>query len=101
MQLFGLAVPFDKAIFLLPLLLFIGVLPVNIAGFGAAQAAWAVLLAPYVEGADAIAFQISWQLSMNASFIIRGAPFLGRAMREARGAPVDTTTSDHATPSIR
>jgi hypothetical protein len=89
MSAFGLDVPPVAALSLLPLLLFVGVLPVNVAGFGAAQAAWVLLLAPWVEGADAVAFQLSWQLSLNVAFVIRGLPVLGRAMREAR-APIVT-----------
>lgn len=83
---FGLAVPAGAMAIYVPILLVIGALPVNVAGFGPVQAAWVALLAPWADGAQVLAFQFLWHLVLLVALVVRGAPFL-------RGAVADVTRS--------
>lgn len=76
---FGLNVPVAILCALIPVSLFVRVMPVNIAGFGAAQAAFVAVFAPYESAAKLLAFNILWQLAANVFYVLRGLPFVNRA----------------------
>ena len=59
----------------MPIILLVGSLPFSVAGFGAAQAAWLLLL-PWASGAQILAFQTLWQLFGGAGLLLRGLPFI-------------------------
>jgi hypothetical protein len=82
---FGLSIPFGTLLASTPILLLVSSLPVNVAGIGAAQAAWLVLFLPYEDGAKILAFQLVWALTLGTAMIVRGLPFLPRALAEVAG----------------
>lgn len=81
MLAFGLDVPFVAAAAVVPLVLLVGALPINLAGFGAVQAAW-LLLTPWEPGEAILAFQFLWQILWLLCFIARGFPFVRRVARD-------------------
>jgi hypothetical protein len=73
---FGLAVPFAAMATYFPIILVVGSMPVNVAGFGAVQGAW-LMLAPWAKSAEqVIAFSVLWQLVVGVAVALRGLPFL-------------------------
>ncbi len=78
---FGIAVPARVMGMYLPIILLVGSLPFSIAGFGAAQAAWLLLL-PWASGAQILAFQTLWQLFGGAGLLLRGLPFMRTVVAE-------------------
>ncbi len=90
---FGLPIPFGVMAMYLPILLVVGAMPINIGGFGAVQAAWVALLAPWASGERILAFQFLWHLILFVALFLRGAPFLRRVVadvaagRRAAGPP--------------
>jgi hypothetical protein len=64
----------------------VGALPINVAGFGAVQAAWLVF-SPWATGEQLLAFQFLWQLWMLLMVVARGAPFVRGAVRDIAGEP--------------
>jgi hypothetical protein len=78
---FGLAIPLSAFVTYMPVVLLVASIPVNIGGFGAAQAAWLVFL-PWESGERILAFQLVWQLFMALGIAVRGAPFLPALMRD-------------------
>ena len=76
---FGLDIPVAVLFALVPVSMLVRVLPVNIAGFGAAQAAFVAVFAPYESAAKLLAFNILWQLAANVFYVLRGLPFVNRA----------------------
>jgi hypothetical protein len=78
---FGLDVPLSAMAMVGPVILLVGALPISVAGFGAAQAAWLLLL-PWASGPQILAFQFFWQLFLGASLIVRGLPFVRRILAE-------------------
>lgn len=81
-QAFGLPVPFAIMMSHLPVILVVGSLPVNVAGFGAVQGAWLLLLPWASSGAQVVAFSVLWQLCVGIGMLIRGLPFVPRVLRE-------------------
>ncbi len=57
---FGLDVPLGVMLSYMPVILIVASLPVNIAGFGAVQAAW-LLLTPWAPAERILAFSVVWQ----------------------------------------
>lgn len=91
---FGLSVPFSAMATYLPAVLLIGSLPVNVAGFGAAQAAWLFFFTPFAEGTQLLAFVFLWQGAFSASLVVRGLPFVRATLDEVRkGAPEEQRTT--------
>jgi hypothetical protein len=80
---FGLAVPFVAMSAYFPVILLVGSLPVNVAGFGAVQGAWLLLL-PWAPGGgeQILAFSVLWQLMLAAGVVARGLPFVRRVVAE-------------------
>jgi hypothetical protein len=76
---FGLHIPVAIICALVPVSMFVRVMPVNVAGFGAAQAAFVMVFAPYESAAKLLAFNILWQLAANVFYVLRGLPFVNRA----------------------
>jgi hypothetical protein len=72
---FGIALPARAMGMYMPIILLVGSLPFSVAGFGAAQAAWLLLL-PWASGAQILAFQTLWQLFSGAGLLLRGFPFV-------------------------
>jgi hypothetical protein len=84
-RVFGLAIPFGTLLASTPILLLVTSLPVNVAGIGAAQAAWLVLFVRYEDGPKILAFQILWAVALGVAFVVRGLPFLPRVLDEVAG----------------
>jgi hypothetical protein len=63
-------------------LLLIASLPVNFAGIGAAQAAWLLFFLPFETGPRILAFELAWTVIFGALIILRGLPFLSRALAQ-------------------
>lgn len=84
---FGVPVPLSALTTYLPIILVVGSMPVNVAGFGAVQGAW-LMLAPWAEsGEQVLAFSVLWQLVFGAGLVVRGLPFLRAVVGEIdRGA---------------
>jgi hypothetical protein len=70
----------------MPIILLVGSLPFSVAGLGAAQAAWLLLL-PWASGPRILAFQMLWQLFTGAGILLRGLPFLRRVVAEIAKGP--------------
>ena len=84
---FGLEIPVGAMFTYLPLVMLVGSLPINVAGFGAVQAAWLVF-EPWAPGAQILAFQFVWHAMMTAVLFARGAPFVRWVARDIEaGAP--------------
>jgi hypothetical protein len=81
---FGVPIPLGAFATWMPLILLATALPISVAGFGAAQAAWLVFL-PYASGEQILAFQLLWQVFMGMGIVVRGLPFIRRVVREVRG----------------
>jgi hypothetical protein len=79
---FGLAVPLRVLAAYMPLLFLVGSLPVNVAGIGGIQAAWLFFFLPFDTGPRILAFQLVWNVLLSAAIIVRGLPFLPRALAQ-------------------
>lgn len=78
---FGMPIPFAAFATYCPVILLVQSLPVNVGGFGAAQAAW-LLLVPWARGEQILAFQFLFGLYMSAAMLVRGLPFVRGVSRE-------------------
>ncbi len=78
---FGLIVPLPVMIVYIPVVMVVGALPINIAGFGPVQGAW-LLFSPWAPGPKILAFQVLWQVSLMVSQVLRGLPFVRSVMAE-------------------
>jgi hypothetical protein len=76
---FGLDIPIAILCALVPVSMLVRVLPVNVAGFGAAQVAFVAVFVPHESEARLLAFHILWQLAANSCYVLRGLPFVNRA----------------------
>jgi len=89
---FGIHVPPGAMGMYMPIILLVAALPFNVAGFGAAQAAWLLLL-PWASGPQLLAFQALWHLFTGAGLLLRGLPFVRRVVEEIdAGRPVPETS---------
>jgi hypothetical protein len=86
---FGMPIPLVAMTTYFPIVLLVGAMPVNVAGFGAVQGAW-LLLAPWAaSGEQVLAFSTLWSLMVGVGVLLRGMPFVRGVAREIdRGAPV-------------
>lgn len=82
---FGLNIPLAAMFAYLPLVMLVGSLPINVAGFGAVQAAWLVF-EPWASGPQILAFQVLWQLMINLMLVARGLPFIRSVSRDIERA---------------
>jgi hypothetical protein len=82
---FGMPIPLIAMLTYLPILLVIGALPINVAGFGPVQAAWVTMFSPWAPGAQVLAFQFLWHAMMLAALVVRGAPFLRGVVADIAG----------------
>jgi hypothetical protein len=88
-NVFGLPVPVGAMFVYFPIVLLVGSLPLNVAGFGAVQGAW-LLLEPWAPGGgeQVLAFSLLWQLLAAVGIVLRGLPFVRRVVAEIdQGAP--------------
>jgi hypothetical protein len=81
-RVFGLSIPLGTLVAYMPILVLVGSLPVNVAGIGAAQGAWLLFFLPFEEGTKILAFQLVWTVTLGVSMVLRGLPFLPRALAE-------------------
>jgi hypothetical protein len=81
---FGMQVPASVMALYMPVILLATSLPISVAGLGAAQAAWLLLL-PWASGPRILAFQVLWQLCTSAGVLLRGLPFVRRVAGEMAG----------------
>jgi hypothetical protein len=89
---FGLSVPLGIWMAYFPVVLVVGSMPVNVAGFGAVQGAW-LLFAPWASSAEQVlAFSVLWHLVIAVAVLLRGLPFVRSVAAEiAQG----TTRATH------
>jgi hypothetical protein len=78
---FGIGVPLGVMAMYMPIILLITALPFSVAGFGAAQGAWLLLL-PWASGPRILAFQVLWQVLSGVAMALRGLPFVPRVVAE-------------------
>jgi hypothetical protein len=81
MRAFGLQVPVGAAATYVPVIALVTSLPINVAGLGAAQAAWLLLL-PWASGPQLLAFQVLWHVASGLGLLARGIPFVRGIARE-------------------
>jgi hypothetical protein len=81
MRAFGLEVPVGAAATYVPVIALVTSLPINVAGLGAAQAAWLLLL-PWASGPQLLAFQVLWHVASGLGLLARGVPFVRGIARE-------------------
>jgi hypothetical protein len=79
---FGLPVPLSAMMSYLPIIFLIGALPLNVLGIGAVQLVWVKLFNTWAAGEQILAFQLVFHVFVTAMLIVRGAPMLGRVLRE-------------------
>lgn len=103
-RLFGMPIPLSAMATYLPVILLVGSLPINVAGFGAVQAAW-LLLDEHASGAQLLAFHFLWHLMNMIAITLRGLPFVrrlvvevdeGRRAAEASAEAADESSADPA-----
>jgi len=80
---FGLDIPLAVMLSYMPVILVVGSLPINVAGFGAVQGAW-LLLEPWAPGERILAFSVVWQAISALALIVRGLPFLKSVLADIR-----------------
>jgi hypothetical protein len=81
MRAFGIDVPARVAAAYVPMIVLVAAMPINVAGLGAAQAAWLFLL-PWSTGPQLLAFHFLWNLFTGLGILARGLPFASRVARE-------------------
>jgi len=97
MRAFGIDVPAGAAAMYIPVIMLVTSLPISVAGLGAAQAAWLLLL-PWASGPRLLAFQALWQVFTGLGILARGIPFVRGVVREIEeGKPEGGT---YATPPL-
>ncbi len=73
---FGMPIPLGVWLAYFPVILVVGSMPVNVAGFGAVQGAW-LLFEPWaVNGEQVLAFSVLWNLVIAVCIVARGLPFV-------------------------
>jgi hypothetical protein len=94
---FGIPVPLSVMTTYLPIILVVGSMPVNVAGFGAVQGAW-LLLEPWGDsGEQVLAFSVLWQLIFGLGLLLRGVAFIRAVAGEIdRGAEREIALPDVA-----
>jgi len=76
-----------------------GSMPVNVAGIGAVQGAW-LLLVPWAQGGEQIlAFAVLWQRVVGAGMVLRGLPFVRQVASEIERGPGRDDRAPEAEPS--
>jgi hypothetical protein len=89
---FGVPIPLSAMALYLPIILFIGALPINALGFGPVQAVWLVF-AGEASGEQVLALQITWRVLITIALVLRGLPFLRRVSGEIAGGPSEPSES--------
>jgi hypothetical protein len=84
MRAFGIDVPARAAATYVPLIALATALPISVAGLGAGQAAWLLLL-PWGTGPQLLAFHFLWSVSGGLGVAVRGIPFVGSVVRDIGG----------------
>jgi hypothetical protein len=84
-QAFGLEIPLHAMMLYLPIVMMVGALPVNVAGFGAVQGAWLLLFGDHVPGPQLLAFVVVWTVAVQTGVVLRGLPFVRRVVSEIDG----------------
>jgi hypothetical protein len=82
-RLFGLEIPTEVLLSLLPTIAVVGALPVTVGGVGAVQHAW-LMLEPWAKPEAILAFSFLWGLAVGAMVVLRGLPFVGAIVAEIR-----------------
>ncbi len=80
---FGMDMPLAVMLSYLPVILVVGSLPINVAGFGAVQGAW-LLLSPWAPAERILAFSVVWQAASALALVARGLPFLRGVLADIR-----------------
>lgn len=80
---FGLDIPMAVMLSYMPVILVVGSLPINVAGFGAVQGAW-LLLSPWAPAERVLAFSVVWQAVSALALVARGLPFLRGVLADIR-----------------
>lgn len=88
---FGIEVPPLVFFTYMPVVLLVQSLPFNIAGIGAAQAAWLVFT-PWAPAEKILAFQLLWQTFFALGLLVRGIPFVRSVSRDMRAGSTNANT---------
>ena len=78
---FGMAIPLSVMAVYGPIILLVSALPISVAGFGVSQTIW-VVLQDWAPVTHILAFQFVWNLMVGTATVLRGLPFLRRAITE-------------------
>lgn len=81
-QAFGLPIPLSAFATFLPVIFFVGAMPINVLGFGAVQWVWVEFFSPWGHGEQILACQFLLHMIVLAMLIARAAPFMGKVSRE-------------------
>jgi hypothetical protein len=92
---FGIEVPPLVFFTYMPVVLLVQSLPFNIAGIGAAQAAWLVFT-PWAPAEKILAFQLLWQTFFAIGLLVRGAPFVRSVSRDIRAGAASASIAGGA-----
>jgi hypothetical protein len=95
MRAFGIHVPPRAMAAYMPVVLLVTALPINVAGLGAAQAAWLLFL-PWASGAQLLAFQALWHVFSGLGILARGLPIVRGVLREIEEGRRDAEGSEDA-----
>ena len=90
---FGMPIPLPIVCAYTPVLLFVGSLPLSIAGFGAIQGVWVLAYEKWAPGEQILAFQFLWAMMTASGAVLRGLPFVRSVLAEIDG-------QREATPSV-
>lgn len=79
---FGVDVPFLTVLAYVPILSFIGTIPITVAGLGTVQAATVFLFAPWAPEATLLAFSLAMTVLLTAARALLGVPVFRRVSNE-------------------
>jgi hypothetical protein len=82
LRAFGIDVPFLKVMVFVPVITFIGIVPITIAGLGTVQAATVLLFKPYASEASLLTFSLILTLAVTGSRALMGLPVFRRVSEE-------------------
>lgn len=82
LRAFGIDVPFLLVLAYVPVLLFIGILPITVAGLGTVQVATLLLFQDFAPEPTLVAFSLLLTAAMTAVRVVLGAPFFRNVLDE-------------------
>ena len=90
---FGIDVPVIQVLAFIPVISFIGIVPITVAGLGTVQAATVFLFLPYAPEARILAFSLVLTVALNGIRALLGVPVFQRVSEDVvRGGPPESKT---------